>query len=184
MPLWRCKGLEDVLRRSRERRASRDQSAKVQNRSLGHVLVCHRSTKFFWSNDSSTRPKSDSFEKKSCVRFSSDEEKKYCIFANRMEVLNKDGRYRMRHPDRIIESRHRHYEKHKEKYAEKRRERYLQNRTKILEKIKLDRAECPFCSNITFNRQYLPKHIATRHKMDPSTVLTKESCPQSSSPNP
>lgn len=101
-----------------------------------------------------------------------------------MEALSKDGKYRQRHPERVKESAKRHYATHREEYAIKRRERYQLQRAEILERLKNDRVECPFCSNITFNRQYLPKHIKTRHKMDPTTVITTEFCRRSSSQSP
>ena len=98
--------------------------------------------------------------------------------------LTKDHKYRQRHPEKVRESAKRHYAAHREAYAIKRRERYLNQRTAILERMKNDRVECPFCANITFHRTYLPKHIKNRHKLDPTEVLTKEFCRRSNSQSP
>ena len=64
----------------------------------------------------------------------------------------------------MTESQKKHYEKHKDRILEHKRSYYQANKIQILEKIKNDRIECPYCSGITFRRLYLPKHLETRHK--------------------
>ena len=75
--------------------------------------------------------------------------------------LSKDAAYRQRHPERVKESNRRHYHANKEMYAIKRRERYLANREGILGRVRADRVECPFCTNITFHIVSVEAHQNT-----------------------
>jgi DNA repair exonuclease SbcCD ATPase subunit len=56
-------------------------------------------------------------------------------------------------------------QKRREKYDPNARQAYYdRTRVEMLEKGKLDRACCPLCG-LDFRRLYIPRHIATRHKM-------------------
>ena len=55
--------------------------------------------------------------------------------------------------------------KRRERYnSEGRKAYYQRNRLAMLERGKQDRACCPLCG-LDFRRVYIPKHIATRHKV-------------------
>lgn len=77
--------------------------------------------------------------------------------------MDKDKKYRARHPERCREIQRRYYESHREEISKKKREWYEENKEKIVRVRKpAERVNCSLCG-LTFVRSYLDKHINTRH---------------------
>ena len=77
--------------------------------------------------------------------------------------MDKDRLYRSRHPDRCRDIQKRYYETHREDISRKKKEWYQNNKDKIVRVRKpAERVECELCG-LTFVKQYLQKHVETRH---------------------
>lgn len=85
-------------------------------------------------------------------------------------ILNKDQRYRLKHPDRKKQSNYNYHNANRDSINMKKKLLYQKTRVARLEKEKLDKRECPICVGISFRRLYLKKHLLTRHKLDPDRV--------------
>ena len=77
--------------------------------------------------------------------------------------MDKDKKYRAKHPERCREIQKRYYEAHREEISRKKREWYQDNKDKIVRVRKPpERVPCSLCG-LTFLKTYLDKHIETRH---------------------
>jgi len=77
--------------------------------------------------------------------------------------MDKDKRYRAKHPERCREIQKRYYESHREEISRKKREWYDKNKETIVRIRKpVERVQCELC-RLTFVKTYIDKHIATRH---------------------
>lgn len=87
--------------------------------------------------------------------------------------MDKDKLYRTRHPERCREIQKRYYEAHKEEISRKKREWYQENKDSIVRVRKpLERVQCDLCG-LTFVKQYLQKHVDTRH-MNPRHLRSSD----------
>lgn len=109
--------------------------------------------------------------------------------------MDKDKRYRARHPDRCREIQRRYYDAHREAISRKKREWYKENKDKIVRvrRKPTERDTCELCG-LTFVKSYLQKHIETRHtnprharssgeQKNICRVIEKDEGPSSASPS-
>lgn len=93
--------------------------------------------------------------------------------------MDKDKKYRAKHPERCREIQRRYYEAHREEISRKKREWYQDNKDKIVRVRKPpERVQCELCG-LTFVKSYLQTHIKTRHtnpRHDRSSDEQKKIC--------